>query len=84
MTDFTTLDQGGAGLSSADTAELNKWDILYPALKENADLRAAIMRIEAEVAALHRSLQWRTLLVAVAFAVGFLLCSLLGAVAVLP
>ena len=76
-----TLDAGGSGLGrdsvDADTAELNKWDILYPALKENQELREAVLRIEGDVAALHTSLQWRTWFIAVAYIVGFLSCAAL-------
>ena len=74
-----TLDAGGAGLGihNADTAELNKWDVCYAALKENAELRKAITAIEADVAALHKSNQWKTLLIAVAYIAGFLSCAAL-------
>lgn len=81
MTEPRTLHEGGTGLGlDADTAELNKWDILYPELKENQALREAVIRLDGEVSALHKSRQWLMLGLFVAFALGFVLCAVLTTV----
>jgi hypothetical protein len=80
-----TLDAGGSGLgrdiADADTVELNKWDIDYPALKENAELRKSVLAMQAEIAGLWKRSQWLTLGLFVAFAFGFLMACLLIGVA---
>lgn len=76
-----TLHEGGTGLGrdvhEADTSELNRWDICYAALKENAELRKSITALGDEVATVSRRCQWLTLGLFVAFAIGFLLCAAL-------
>lgn len=85
MTPPRTLHEGGTGLGrdvhEADTAELNRWDICYAALKENAELRGSITGMSDELAGLSKRCQWLTLGLFVAFAIGFLLCAVLVAVA---
>lgn len=69
-----TLHEGGAGLGrdlhEADTAELNRWDICYAALKENDELRKSIVAMGEEVAANSKRCQWLTLGLFVAFGLG--------------
>ena len=79
MTEPRTLDEGGTGLgrdvSDAETKPHCTYCIM--AYSENQMLHKAVLAQDEEIAALHTKLQWRGLVIALAFCGGFLLCSLL-------
>lgn len=86
MTDpIETLDAGGAGLGrdvdDQDTREHRVQQAFIGVLKDNHRLRMSRIELEQEIADLGRTVQWRTLFIFVGFALGFLLCALLMAVA---